>query len=221
MARGRGGRHVSEVYQPYMVKLMNMKHGVEYAKDKKFTEAERLAVKPVDVCNLFHMAAYGLINPGPDDKPTVCRHSGLEQHKKAISYYMPHRDSPWNVEHQCGNPTRCTAVNDIIKKVVKKAQVRKEGKPSNAKRDLKRAEFRKTLCLMEGHRSGDMAHKVKHGCMMKFQFHVVARNDDICNVETADLRAHDVFKDFALQTKVSWSKNVMEERDCPDRKSVV
>jgi hypothetical protein len=36
-------------------------------------------------------------------------------------------------------------------------------------------------------------------------------------LETNDLRSHDKFSDFALQTKVSWSKNVMEERECPDQ----
>jgi hypothetical protein len=41
--------------------------------------------------------------------------------------------------------------------------------------------------------------------------------DDITNLETNDLPSHDTFGEFALQTKVSWSKNVMEERACPDQ----
>jgi hypothetical protein len=48
--------------------------------------------------------------------------------------------------------------------------------------------------------------------MMKFQFHIVGRADDICHVETRDLRSHEKFPAFVLQTKVSWSK-----RDCPDQ----
>jgi hypothetical protein len=53
--------------------------------------------------------------------------------------------------------------------------------------------------------------------MLKFQFHIIARTDDITKLETNDLRSHDTFGEFTLQTKVSWSKNVMEERACPDQ----
>ena len=49
------------------------------------------------------------------------------------------------------------------------------------------------------------------------QFHTIGRADDISNQETVDIRQHEKFKAFALQTKVSWLKNVMEERMCPDQ----
>jgi hypothetical protein len=58
---------------------------------------------------------------------------------------------------------------------------------------------------------------IKAPTMMKMQFHLIGRSDDITNLETRDFRSHNKFKDFCLQTKVSWSKNVMEERDCPDQ----
>ena len=213
MARGRR-KPLIEQYRPYLNKLMGYKHGQTYNKDKRFTEGELLDITPSDVAEWMNLTAYGVVSPGPDDKPTRARHSGLEQAKKAVSYFMPHRDSPWNVQSNFGNPTRATPVNNIIK-AVKRAQVRKEGKASQAKRDLKRSEFRKTIRLME--RNGDHNHRVKIPSMLKSQFHIIGRADDICNVETADLRSHDTFRDFALQTKVSWSKNVMEERDCPDQ----
>lgn len=53
--------------------------------------------------------------------------------------------------------------------------------------------------------------------MWKFQFHIIGCTDNITNLETADLQWNDKFGTFALQMKVSWSKNVMEERDFPDR----
>ena len=53
--------------------------------------------------------------------------------------------------------------------------------------------------------------------MMRFKFHIIGRVDGICNIETFNLKSHDTFGGFALQTKVSWSKNVVEERDCPDQ----
>jgi hypothetical protein len=51
--------------------------------------------------------------------------------------------------------------------------------------------------------------------MLKLQFHLIARMDDVCNLESSDLREHETFGAFALQTQVAWSKNVIEERDCP------
>jgi hypothetical protein len=53
--------------------------------------------------------------------------------------------------------------------------------------------------------------------MLKLQFHIIGRADDISNLETVDLRSHDKFPSFALQLAVSWSKNVLDERDCPDQ----
>lgn len=52
-------------------------------------------------------------------------------------------------------------------------------------------------------------------CMMKLHTHLIARVDDISNLETMDIRNHPNFPDTCLQTKVSWSKNVMDERECP------
>ena len=55
--------------------------------------------------------------------------------------------------------------------------------------------------------------------MMKFQYHMIARSDDLGHFKTADLRSHSDprFRSFALQIQVFWSKNVMEERQCPDQ----
>ena len=86
----------------------------------------------------------------------------------------------------------------------KKLEVRKQGRPSRAKRDMKRNEYHKTMRILES-REGNFDMQSKFPAMLKTQFHII------------DLRSHDKFGDFALQTKVSWSKNVMEERECPDQ----
>ena len=52
--------------------------------------------------------------------------------------------------------------------------------------------------------------------MKKLQFAIIGRVDDISNLETRDLRGHGVHN-FSLITKVKWSKNVFEERCCPDQ----
>ena len=70
--------------------------------------------------------------------------------KKALSHFMPNQQH-WVVEHNVGNPTKSTIVNQVIKNV-QLAEVRRQGRASNAKQDTKRAEFKKTLRLLEDHR---------------------------------------------------------------------
>jgi hypothetical protein len=103
-------------------------------------------------------------------------------------------------------------MNKLIDKI-KKSEVRKQGKMSNAKRDMKRAEFKKTLELLQEARG--FANQFKTTTMLKLQFHLITRMDDVCNLESSGLREHEQFGAFALQTQVAWSKNVNEERDCP------
>ena len=127
---------------------------------------------------------------------------------------MADGSAQWNSQARTGNPTMSKAVNKLIA-TIKKHEVRKQGKTSNAKRDLKRPEFKKTLELLSN--DNNNVYRIKIPTMLKLQFHLIGRTDDICNMETKDLREHEEFPDFALQTKVAWSKNVNEERDCPDQ----
>ena len=91
-------------------------------------------------------------------------------------------------------------LNDHLKRI-KKSEVRKKGKKSNAKLDLEHPEFRKSLRLLE-RLYRDFVQKHKTTCMVKFQFHIIGRADDSCNIETADLHEHVPFGDFAAQTVV-------------------
>ncbi|MGL5935859.1 MAG: hypothetical protein ACRCZI_09580 [Cetobacterium sp.] len=127
---------------------------------------------------------------------------------------MADGSAQWNTAAQTGNPTMSKAVNKLIAEI-KKHEVRKQGKASNAKRDMKRPEFKKTLQLL--YHSNGFTNNYKVPTMLKLQFHLIARTDDICNLLTTDLREHEQFGSFALQTKVAWSKNVNEERECPDQ----
>ena len=98
-------------------------------------------------------------------------------------------------------------------KQVKKFEVCGEGAPSNAKRPLKQAEFRKTLSLFRQD-GNDWNHKFRYPMMALWQYHLIGRVDDVCNFKMNDPRGHGDF-DFCLKTQVRWSKNVMEERQCP------
>ena len=50
--------------------------------------------------------------------------------------------------------------------------------------------------------------------MMNFQFHLIARIDCTTQAKKENVKKHDSFN-FALKTKLDWSKNVLEERDAP------
>ena len=63
-------------------------------------------------------------------------------------------------------------------------------------------------------REEDFNHKYKYPMMALWQYHLIGRVDDVANFKTADPRGHGDY-DFCLKTRVRWSKNVMEERQCP------
>jgi hypothetical protein len=210
----RRKKTTAEQYAPYLRRFMQWKHGRLYDEGHIFTQEELLAIRPIHLVRYMSLVAYDKEEPGPDDKPTHRRSTGLEFFKKAVSSFMPNRNVAWNVESNTGNPTMSVAVNDLLKKI-KKAEVRKQGKKSNAKRDLKRAEFRQTVRLLEKH--SDFLRRQRIPTMIKLQVHIIGRANDISNIEAMDLQSHDRFRSFALQMAVSWSKNVLDERNCPDQ----
>jgi hypothetical protein len=214
----RQRKTIEQLYKPYLCRLMafiDVEEEDHYPRTFQFSQEKLLDVTPDHVSRWFNKLAYDTPTPGPTDYPTHCRSSKLQQAKKAISWNMPNKHMPWDVRSNSGNPTRSIPVNDVIK-LVMKAEVRKQGRPSCAKRDMKRNEYHKTMRILEAE-TGDYDKQSKYPTMLKFQFHIIGRTDDITNLETNDLRSHDKFGSFALQTKASWSENVMEEHDCPDQ----
>ena len=162
----------------------------------------------------MQLKAFGDSDPTPDMMPLKGRANSLGQYKKALSYYLRTLNSDaWNERSQEGNATRSAKVNNLIKRV-KKAEVRKLGKRSAARRPLECSEFEWTKSrLME---FTDIKRKYMVSTAAKFQFHLIARLDDTCRFEECDLKPHPQFP-FALQAKMCWSKNVREERDAPDQ----
>jgi len=207
-------RTIQEQYHPTLRKFMGWRNHTQYPKNHVFSPEELQGITPEELVRWFKLIAYGTETPGPDDRPMLRRSTGIAFCKKAISYYMTDVGAAWNSAAQSGNPTMSKPVNRLIKEM-KKHEVRKQGKKSNAKRDMKRPEFKKTLQLLES--TPGFANQQKVPAMLKVLFHLIARTDDICNLETRDLREHEQFPTFALQTKVAWSKNVHEERECPDQ----
>jgi len=139
--------------------------------------------------------------------PTHCGSTTLEATKRALSYYMPHRMAPWC--NNQGNPTCSAPVNDIIKEV-KKFEVCSKGRPSKAKRAVRPNEFHKAINLLQSHSSFDLKYRYPMVCLWQHQ--VIGRLGNAANFEINNSTSHPGFN-FALQTKVCWSKNVIEERD--------
>jgi len=200
-------------YFSYLCKCMSLKHhGNLTAYPPKttpvFSEAELILLTPIDVVRYMSFCAYNTATPGPDDRPLNWRSDTAEFAKKAISYYMPNSGS-WNtVGH--GNPTKSREVHQFIQRL-KRHQVRQQGRPSTARRDLTLAEFKLAADILGEHNNWNSNRWLQ---AMRMQFHMIGRGDDVHHMETKSLHVHPKF-DFALETSMMWSKNVLEERDCP------
>jgi len=192
-------------------------YSVIFGKDATFTWSQLLDIRPIDIKRFAGLLAHNDpdydIHPPANHRPKYCRFSTLESAKKALSYYMPHRTVPWC--NNQGNPTRSGPVNDIIKEV-KKFEARGEGCPSHAKRAVRPNEFRKSIQLLRVQPSFECKYKYPMVCL--WQHTLIGRLDDAAHFKVEDPGGHPQF-DFALQTNVRWSKNGMEERQCPPQVS--
>ena len=54
--------------------------------------------------------------------------------------------------------------------------------------------------------------KYEVAAQLNFQFHMLARLDDTCNVPRENIQVHPNFE-FALKTRLNWMKNCNEEYD--------
>jgi len=123
---------------------MSFVDGVTYGKDQEFTVEQLGQVSLLDVYHYLCLQAYRKQDPGPEDHPTAVRSSMLEYDKKAILYFMTSRGRDWDEGTHSRNPTRSDLVNKLFD-VVRKKEVRKQGQPSQARRDLEHSEFEQML----------------------------------------------------------------------------
>jgi hypothetical protein len=200
-------------YHSVLVEFMSFKDQQAYAANTAFTVEQLVTITPNDLKRWMCLKSYGVADPAVDANPTAGRSSSLEFYKKALSYYMPNRLTPWNVITATGNPTRSIEINELIKKI-KKKEVRKQGKQSSARRPLERVEFEQTLEMLN--QFDDVTRKYMVPAAVKFQYAMVARLDDTCHFKLGDLKTNPEFP-FTLLCRMCWSKNVQEERDAPDQ----
>lgn len=204
-----------KIYKKYLTKCMNLVNGTNHTNDYNFTNNELYALRPDHIKRYLSLMSYGTENPDTEiDLPVHGRSSSLEFAKKAISFFMPNKNMVWNNQTEQGNPTRSSVLNDFIKEV-KKKEVRKQGKASKARRPLVTSEFRQIIDRVRG---GDDNYTFKYSLAAYyiFQFHMVARVDDVMHFKCEDLTPHLDF-DFALKSKMCWSKNVLDERATTDQ----
>ena len=98
-----------------MRKLMAKIHGRNFTQEHKWTKRELKAITPDKIMKYLKMKIYGKEDDDPDVDPPVyhCRNSVLYW-KKAWSYFMIDRNTPWSVITKHGNPTRSTQVNRLL-----------------------------------------------------------------------------------------------------------
>jgi len=184
-----------DVYKKYLVEFMSFKDDAAYDEDHEFTQNELGQITPQQLKRWMCLKVFGDPDPGAGDRPTEGRSSSLEYYKKAISYFMPNKLTPWNVFTNSGNPTRSVEVNELIK-VVKKYEVRKQGKPSSARRALVETEFEQAIDIMESH--DDSKKGITMSGLNRFQYHMIGRVDDTCKFLVEDLKRNPQHNDTLL-----------------------
>ena len=204
-------------YEDTLCYLMAFAHNRDFPRYKKgttFSREELLELKPHHIHNwlakrAFHKVDY---NIEAGDRPIHARSSAIEFAKKAVSFFMPDNNPQWCNGH--GNPTKHKMHRTLID-VIKKMEVRGEGAPSCVKRPLTLPEFIKQLEMIRavGAEKQEFKYLYKYPAMMLWQYHLIARIDDVANFNMASPMGNPQYS-FALKTKVQWSKNVKDEAAC-------
>lgn len=208
---------VRELYKPSLVKFMNFKNNPEeeYTIETVFSNEQLFDTKPEDIVRWFKLLAYGNTEADIEiDLPTECRLNTLEYTKKSISHFMPDKGTPWSVRHSSGNPTRSMAIMDVLKKV-KRAEIRGQGKESQARGPFVEPEYEQCVKMFEANE--DIELRLFTSSIFRTQYNLGGRIDDVSKhqskniVPNQDLQ-HD---NLSLATKLPWSKNVSEHRQAP------
>jgi len=203
----------SATYKPILLRMMSYLDDEEYERGTVFTQAQLGALTENSVMKWFNHEVYDVPEPEEDhDLNPLIRSNTIKYWKKTLSFFMPNRLTAWNELTGHGNPTRSRKLNDLIRKV-KRKEVRGQGAPSRARRSITGNEYRRVLDILKDE-GQDIVWKYGIPAMMNYQLHLISRIDCATQAKCDNLKKHNHF-DFALKTKLDWSKNVMEERDAP------
>jgi hypothetical protein len=200
-------------YRVVLNDFMSFRDGVQYSPTQVFDDDMLLTITPEEVVRYFNLKCFGVADPTAEMRPVHGRSNTLLFAKKAISYFMPMKMETWSIRASTGNPTRSILVNNLIKSN-KRMEVRKQGAPSQARRALLAAEYESIIRILR--LSHDPVHKFLCPAFHMFQYNMIARVDDTAHLKKEDVRTHPDFN-YTLLARMSWAKNVHEERDAPDQ----
>ena len=205
-------------YENALCDLMAFAHNRNfrrYVKGTIFNREQLLQLKPQHIHNWLANKAFRKVQYSIEsgDRPIHARSSSLEFQKKAVSFFMPD-----NAPHWCngqGNPTKHSMHRKLLE-VITKCEVRGEGAEPKVKRALTMVEFYKELEMLRalGLEKADYNYRIKYPAMALWQYHLIGRIDDVVHFGMGSPMGHPSY-DFAIKTKVQWSKNVRSEADCP------
>ena len=86
-----------------LAKFMSFRDGQNYASNAVFTQEQLIAITALELKRWMQLKAYGTPDPDDDANQTQGRSSSLEFYKKAISFFIPRRLSPWDPITNKGN----------------------------------------------------------------------------------------------------------------------
>lgn len=199
-----------DVLRPCMSYIHDGQH---FGESHVFTQQELLAVTPQKLLRYLKIKIYGNGNANPDvDPPLHHRSSSVAYMKKAISYFMVNKTTPWNEVAMSGNPTRSTELQQLIRSM-KRMETAHLGVPSSARRALTPTEY-ENLIEMVANMSNE-EHAAFAAAYISFQLNMVARLDDTAKWRQPDLMEFEEYPEFGILCKLCWSKNCFEERDAP------
>jgi hypothetical protein len=201
-------------YKAILSSFFSFLHQKKYEKNHEFNDEQLRDVTHRQVLSWFTFQCFGSVKPVFDDKlRALYRKETVMYWKKALSYFL----SP--------EQTRSDEMNKFIK-FIGQLQVRKRGKPSKGRHSLSNIGFQR---LLQGLKKDNENDRKKNGksqnraqirkygvpAMLCYQFAMIGRIDDCTQVLVENLQCHDRFPTYALKSRMTWSKNVMDERDAP------
>jgi hypothetical protein len=175
-----------------------------------------MGVTSDDICRFFKQEAYHTDDPTEDMRPTFCRSSNLEAHKRAISHFMPRKLIPWDPISLIGNPTKSKEVNELIN-CIKKFECRREGVPSKARRPIEFDEFKNLLDVTRDPSvDTDDLRRCRMASVLTLQWQLIGRIDDMMKLKIDRISTNPSHAGTG-NTKIEWSKNITEERDAAEQ----
>ena len=201
-------------YKRILVNFFSFLHGKTYPLETEFTQAQFLSVTPEELVRYFSLRAYGNEYPDEESRPEKARTNTISFDKKALSHFWPNKKLPYDEVNKKGNPTKSSLISEFIKQM-QKHEVRREGAPSRARREIEYYEFLAILkCLRMN--AGGKWKNFRASALLCLQWHLISRVDDMCKLKRKDIYYNHAFP-FTLLCKMRWSKNILDERDSPEQ----